>query len=199
MIRHAIVKDGMGAHPYHHAGFSCSKRAAALGRCDNDGVEQHMRIFGTLGLAAAAVAIVVGFGTITVVAQDKEAAIKTRRDTMKRQGDDFKAIQEYVKGEGDQAGALKAINDLESIAPKIPDLFPAGTGLDAFPGKTGAKPEIWKEWDKFKAIPAVLLSAEEKLGEAIKSGDKGAVGAQLANTGRNGCGACHTTYREKLS
>jgi cytochrome c556 len=157
-----------------------------------------MRNVARVGLAAA-VALAIGFGGVAVVAQDKEAQIKTRRDTMKRQGEDFKAIQDFVKGEGDQAGAAKAIADLQSIAPKIVDLFPPGTGMDAFPGKTGAKPDIWKEWDKFKGIPAMLQTEEQKLADAIKSGDKAAIGAQLANTGKNGCGSCHTPYREKLS
>jgi cytochrome c556 len=158
-----------------------------------------MRNVATIGFTAAVVALAIGFGTITVVAQDKEAQIKTRRDTMKRQGEDFKAISDFAKGEGDQAKAAAAIAELQAIAPKIVDLFPAGTGMDAFPGATGAKPEIWKEWDKFKAIPAMLLTEEQKLADAIKSGDKAAVGAQVANTGKSGCGACHTPYREKLS
>lgn len=155
-----------------------------------------MRHIARAGLLAAAVAI--GFGVAGVAAQDKEGAIKVRRDTMKRQGDDFKAIQDFLKGEGDQAGATKAIADLQGLAPKIPDLFVPGTGLDAFPGKTGAKPDIWKEWDKFKAVIPTLQSEEQKLADAIKAGDKGAIGAQLASTGKNGCGACHTPYREKL-
>lgn len=158
-----------------------------------------MRHVSRMVLAAAVLALAVGFGAVAVVAQDKETEIQTRRDTMKRQGADFKAIQDYLKGEGDQAAAEKAIADLQSIAPKIPDLFPPGTGLDAFPGKTGAKPDIWKEWDKFKAIPPVLASDEDKLAAAIKSGDKAAIGAELANTGKNGCGSCHSPYREKLS
>jgi cytochrome c556 len=150
-----------------------------------------------VGLMATAI----GLGGVGVIAQaqDKEAQIKTRRDTMKRQGEDFKAIADYAKGEGDQAAAQKAIDDLLALNGKIADLFPAGTSMADFPGKTGAKPEIWQQFDKFKAIPAVLKSEEEKLAEAIKSGDKAAIGAQVANTGKNGCGACHTPYREKLS
>ena len=158
-----------------------------------------MRHVSRMGLVAAVLALAVGFGAVVVVAQDKAAEIQTRRDTMKRQGADFKAIQDYLKGEGDQAGAEKAVADLLSIAPKIVDLFPPGTGLDAFPGKTGAKPDIWKEWDKFKAIPPVLAGDEDQLAAAIKSGDKAAIGAALANTGKNGCGSCHSPYREKLS
>jgi cytochrome c556 len=155
--------------------------------------------FARIGFATAVLALAIGFGSAAVVAQDKEAEIKTRRDTMKRQGEDLKTVSEYVKGEADQAKAEAAIADLQSIAPKIVDLFPAGTGMDAFPGKTGARPAIWSEWDKFKAIPPTLADEEKKLADAIKSGDKAAVGAQLANTGKNGCGSCHTPYREKLS
>jgi cytochrome c556 len=154
-----------------------------------------MRHLARIGLV---VAVTVGFGTVGVLAQDKEAAIKTRRDTMKQQGADVKAISDFTKGDADQAAAQKAIDDLLTIAPKIPDLFPTGTSLADFPGKTGAKPEIWAEFDKFKVLPAALQSEEQKLAEAIKSGDKAAVGAQLAATGKNGCGGCHTPYREKL-
>ena len=158
-----------------------------------------MRLLARFGFAAVAATLAISFATVAVVAQDKEAQIKLRRDTMKRQGDDLKAISDYTKGEADQAKAQAAIADLQALNPKILDLFPAGTGMDAFPGKTGAKPAIWAEWDKFKAIPAVLADEEKKLADAIKSGDKAAVGAQIANTGKNGCGACHTPYREKLS
>jgi cytochrome c556 len=157
-----------------------------------------MRYLARLGFVAATGAAI-GFGAVSGMAEDKEAVIKERRDTMKRQGEDFKAVQDYVKGEGDQATALARINDLLVINARIVDLFPPGTSMADFPGKTGAKPEIWAEWDKFQKLPATLKSEEEKLAQAIKSGDKQAVGAQLAATGKNGCGACHTPYREKLS
>jgi cytochrome c556 len=149
----------------------------------------------TMGLA-----VLVGVGTAGVMAQDKEAIIKDRRDAMKKQGADMKAIGDWLKGEaGDQAAALAAANDLVALNPKIIDLFAPGTSLAEFPGKTGAKPEIWKEWDKFKTLPAGLLDEEKKLVEAVKGGDKAAIGAQLGATGKNGCGTCHTPYREKLS
>jgi cytochrome c556 len=152
-------------------------------------------------IVGAAMAAVIGLGAAIGVAQDKEAIIKERRDTMKRQGDDFKAIADFIKGEGgvDQATALAKAQDLLTIAPKIPSLFPAGTSLTDFPGKTGAKPDIWKEPDKFKAVIPVLEGEEHKLVDAIKSGDKAAIGAQLGATGKNGCGACHTPFREKLT
>jgi cytochrome c556 len=157
-----------------------------------------MRHLARLGFVAA-MAAAIGFSAVGGMAQDKETQIKERRDAMKRQGEDLKAVQDYVKGEGDQATALAKVNDLLALNPKIVGLFPAGTSMADFPGKTGAKPAIWTEWDKFQKIPAELKVEEEKLAQAIKSGDKQAVGAQLAATGKNGCGACHTPYREKLS
>jgi len=158
-----------------------------------------MRHVVRVGFVAAAVAALLGVAVVGSVAQDKEAIIKQRRDTMKHQGDALKAIAAYAKGEGDQAAALKGVNDLLAINPKIVTLFPAGTSLAEFPGKTGAKPEIWKDMAKFDSIPPILKGEEEKLLEAIKSGNKEAVGAQAAATGKNGCGACHTPFREKLS
>jgi cytochrome c556 len=157
-----------------------------------------MRHLVRLGFVAATVATI-GFGAVSVMAQDKEAVIKERRDTMKRQSDDLKAVQEYVKGEGDQATAVAKLNDMLAINGKIVGLFAPGTSMTDFPGKTGAKPEIWTEWDKFKTLPGGLKAEEEKLLTAVKSGDKTAIGAQLGATGKNGCGACHTPYREKLS
>lgn len=153
------------------------------------------------GVVAVAMATVIGLGGALGVAQDKEAIIKERRATMKHQGDNFKAISDFLKGEGgvDQATALAKAQELLTIAPKIPSLFPAGTSLTDFPGKTGAKPDIWKEPDKFKAVIPVLEGEEHKLVDAIKSGDKAAIGAQLGATGKNGCGACHTPFREKLT
>lgn len=157
-----------------------------------------MRHLVRAGLAAS-VAVALSLGAVAGMAQDKEETIKHRQATMKKQGEDLKAIQNYVKGEGDQAAAQTAIDDLLAIAPKIPDLFPAGTGMTDVTIKTAAKAEIWQDWDKFKAIPVTLQGDEQKLAEAIKGGDKQAVGAALANVGKNGCGACHATFREKTS
>jgi cytochrome c556 len=158
-----------------------------------------MRHLVRVGIVAAALAAVIGGGVVSSRADDAEAVIKMRRDAMKRQGEDLKAVADYLKGEADQATAEAKVQDLITLNPHIVELFVPGTGMDKFPGKTGAKPEIWAQWDKFTTLPAGLKDEEEKLAAAIKSGDKGAVAAQLAQTGKNGCGTCHTPYREKLS
>jgi len=154
------------------------------------------------GWSAVAVlaAVLLAGGALSAVAQDKEAQIKARQDFMKAQGADVKAIAEYANGKGDKAAAEKAAEDLLARSPKVVDHFPAGTSAKEFPGKTAAKPEIWMEWDKFKTIPAGPLHDEEaKLANTIKTGDAAAVKAQIGALGKNGCNACHDTYRLKQS
>lgn len=156
-----------------------------------------MKNFVQIGMIAAGIALVLGTSVVNVSAQeDKLAAIKTRQDFMKAQGADVKAVTEYVKGQGKQAAALKAAEDLKARAPKILALFVPGTSATDFPGKTKAKPELWTNMDKVKAIPIALEAAEVKLVAAVKTGDRKQVGAALGGVGKN-CGACHGEYRLK--
>jgi len=149
-------------------------------------------------LAGAAMVVLIGCA-LSASAQDKEAAVKERQATMKRQGADLKYIADFAKGlAGDEAGAIDKAKDLLAIDPRILDLFVSGTSSADFPGKSNAKPEIWSDWDKFKAIPPVLQAAEMKLVDAVTGGDKAAIGAAIGGVGKNGCGACHSAFREKL-
>jgi cytochrome c556 len=151
--------------------------------------------FATVALVGvAAIGFVAGAS-----AQDKEAIVKERVATMKQQGADLKYIGDFLKGVGgDLENAGYKVQDLQFINGKLLALFVPGTSSTDMPGKSNAKPEIWTDWDKFKAIVPVLADAEQKLADAVKSGDKAAIGAALGNTGKNGCGACHSQFREKL-
>lgn len=147
------------------------------------------------GIIAASVGLLLAVGMVAGIAQDKSAVLKERQDFMKAQANDVKPIQAFAKGEGEQGPALAGINDLLARNAKIVGLFPPGTSATDFPGKTDAKPEIWQNFDKFKTIPPALKTEEDKLLVAIQSGNRQAVGDQLAATGKNGCGACHGTFR----
>jgi cytochrome c556 len=156
-----------------------------------------MKNFIRVGMVVAGVALVLGASVVRGTAQeDKLAAIKTRQDFMKAQGADVKAVTAYVKGQGNQEAAVKAADDLAARAPKIMALFVPGTSATDFPGKTKAKPELWTDMDKVKAIPTALEAAEVKLVAAVKTGDRKQVGAALGAVGKN-CGACHGEYRLK--
>lgn len=151
------------------------------------------------GAFVALVTLAVAMGAAAGQAQDKEAVIKQRQTLMKQQAADLKAIDAYAKGTGDQATALAKATELTTLSPKIHSLFPPGTSLADFPGKTEAKPDIWQNKEKFDALAATLHGEEEKLLETVKSGDRQAVAAQIGATGKNACGACHNTFREKKS
>jgi cytochrome c556 len=141
-----------------------------------------------IGLTAAAAA----------VADDPAATISQRRDLMKDQGKNAKAIYQFTQGQGSAADVAAAAQNIANDAGKIPSLFPKGTSLDDFPGKTGAKPAIWQDWDKFKADAANLQTEASKLAEVAKGGDAQAIAAQFDAMGKNGCGACHQNFRQKL-
>jgi cytochrome c556 len=152
----------------------------------------------SIGAAALALAVVVGGGA-TVLAQDKEAIVKDRQQFMKSQGAAMGSVKAYLDDKADLAKAQEGATHLVALAKEIPEKFPKGTGMAEFPGKSGAKPAIWTEWDKFLEHQKTLVSEAEKLATATKSGDKAKIAEQFANTGKNGCGGCHTPYREKLS
>jgi cytochrome c556 len=149
-------------------------------------------------MAASAAIVAIGWGVASVSAQDKLAIVMDRRETMKAQGKALEAARFFAEGKATQAEAEAAVTKLIGTTGGLVEKFPPGTGMAEFPGKSGAKPGIWTEWDKFKAIPASVVSQEEKLLASIKSGDKDAVAKQAQATWNDGCQTCHIPYREKL-
>jgi cytochrome c556 len=146
----------------------------------------------------AAVAAIVGVSALgAAVAQDKAAAVKARQDFMKAQAADTKAIGDYAKGMASKDDALKAIADLQARNPKILALFVPGTSMTDLPGVSYAKAAAFTETPKLAEVVATLKGFEDKQAELIKTGTPEAVGALQADLGKNGCGGCHTPYRER--
>jgi cytochrome c556 len=149
-------------------------------------------------IAAAAVIVVLACAAAGVLAQDKAAIIADRQETMKSQGRALATAKGYSEGRVEQAEAIAAVTQLIKTTNSLVDKFPPGTGMAEFPGKSGAKPTIWTEWDKFKEAPKAAIAQEEKLLADIKAGDKAAVGKQAGATWDDGCQVCHRPYRERL-
>jgi cytochrome c556 len=59
--------------------------------------------------------------------------------------------------------------------------------------KTRAKPEVWKEHDKFVAADKQVAAQIVTLDEAVKSGDKGRIETVFNEI--KFCDACHATFR----
>jgi cytochrome c556 len=148
--------------------------------------------FGTILIIAVA-----GAGAMAL-AQDKDAILKDRQATMKQQGKDAGTVKAYLTGKADQPAALAAATDLTKTTKKIPDLFPPGSGGPSPDGDFQPKPTVWTDWDKFLDAQKVAAAKADALLAAITAGDKAAIQTAFADLGKNGCGACHTTFREKL-
>jgi cytochrome c556 len=156
-----------------------------------------VRKAGLLG-AALAIVVVAGAGGASL-AQDKEAVIKDRQATMKEQGKNVGAVKAYLDGKGDLAQAKTGAVNLTQTTKKIPQLFPAGTGGPSPDGDYVAKPEIWSDWNKFLDAQKTAAAKADALLVAVNAGDKNAIETAFNDLGKNGCGGCHTTFREKIA
>jgi cytochrome c556 len=145
--------------------------------------------------------LVTGVG---VVHSSRSAAdspvIQERRALMKDMGKQMGIINDFLeKGAGDAAAVKAAADQIHSNAAKIPDLFPQGTSLADNVGETGAKPEIWANFDNFKQAAARLGTLSSAASAAADTGEKTAIADAFKNMGENGCGGCHKNFRQKLN
>src|SRR5690242_15587538 len=131
-------------------------------------------------------------------AQDKEAILKNRQATMKEQSSDLQNVKAYIDGKGDLTKAKTAAANLTQTTKKIPDLFPPGTGGPSPGGDYVAKPAIWADWNKFLDAQKTAAAKADALLVAVNGGDKAAIETAFNDLGKNGCGGCHTTFREKI-
>ena len=145
--------------------------------------------------AAMAVLAIAGVGAGEASAQDKDRIVTERQEAMKQQGREMVAVRNYFQDKGDQAAAIAAMDALQKSVPKVPDWFPPGTGTGEVPVKTRAKPEIWREHDKFLAADKTVIGQIATLDAAVKSGDKSKVEAAFKEVGF--CSACHDAFRAK--
>jgi len=153
-------------------------------------------VFGGLLLLALGM----GAAGVVAAADDPAATIAARRDLMKDQGKQMGIINDFLQNKkGSAADVATAAKQIEADSAKIAPLFPKGTSLDDFPGKTGAKPVIWEKWDDFTKAAATLGSEAKALAEVASGGDATKIAAQFGETGKNGCGGCHSTFRQKLN
>jgi len=127
-------------------------------------------------------------------AAQEEGVIKHRQAVMKAVGGHMGAMAAIVKGQVKFPGDLKvhagAMADLAGIAER---LFPEGSDF----GDTRAKEDIWKKPAEFKKIVDAFKTESAKLAKAAEGGDMNAFGEQFKALGKNACGACHETFREK--
>ena len=147
---------------------------------------------------AATLAIAAAGMNGSAIAQDKETVLKNREATMKEQGKSIGAVKAYLDGKGDLVQAKTGAATLTQTTKKIPELFPPGTAGRSPDGDYEAKAVIWTDWNKFLDAQKNAATKADALLVAVNGGDRAAIEAAFSDLGKNGCGACHTTFREKI-
>jgi cytochrome c556 len=116
-----------------------------------------------------------------------------RHEAMEGLGKAMKALHRALDSSPPDVNVVRSQTAImAATAPKIPALFPAGTGPDV--GKTRAKPEIWKQHDLFIRKAKDFVAAAQTIDAAAKSGDMNKVMALHENVDK-ACKACHDPFR----
>jgi cytochrome c556 len=138
-----------------------------------------------------------GIVTGVSAADDPKNVIAYRQTVMKGIAAHITQIAMVAKGEVSFAGHVAAnAQAMANAAKTIPELFPKGTAMGEAGVETDAKPEIWKDWNKFTAAASNLEAQATKMAEVAAGGDIAAIGAQLGEVGK-ACGGCHEPFRKE--
>ena len=129
-----------------------------------------------------------------------EKAIKARRAAMTLQswyaGPLFQMAKGAVEYNAEMANTyaanFDAVVNMEAEA-----MWPAGTGNDAYAGKTRALPEIWSTWPEVGEKAQALIDASAELA-AVAGDGLDALRSKIGAVG-NACKGCHDDFRaEKM-
>ena len=103
----------------------------------------------------------------------------------------IKAQLDQSKPALDQIKASAALIDVLKTVP-----FEAFTPGTADVGDSAAKPEIWKERDRFDKLAKEMQDKVGQLNAAAQAGDVAAIRTAFGETGK-ACKNCHEDYRRK--
>ena len=151
----------------------------------------------TIGAALAAFVTLGASGQGQVASEEEAMQVAEKRsEAMKSMGRSMRTLKGFAGGRGSAEEASAAAAVIADTAPVLPSLFPAGSGMSALPDSE-SKDVIWEEWDEFVAATERLGEKAAALQAVLSSGDSGQIGAAFGDLGKNGCGGCHSKFREK--
>lgn len=140
-----------------------------------------------------------GLAMLAVQPLSKDQALKImheRHEGMEATGKAAKAAGRELQGSSPDLAIVRAsAKTINDFAPKIAHLVPPGTGPET--GKTGAKPEIWKNPADFAAKAHDFQLAAEVFNAAALGSDVGAIKARFGQMMQT-CKACHDKYRSEM-
>ncbi len=167
--------------------------------------KSRMIVIAGLAVVAASIGMT---GYAVVAAGDQTAvqfadlspadAIAERQKLMKDNGAQAKAINDYLESStGTAADVAAHAEAIKANAGKIVAFFVPGTSIDDNVAKTAAKKEIWDSFDEFKADASKLGDLAGALQEAAGTGDNQKIADAFGTMGKEGCGGCHSKFRQK--
>jgi hypothetical protein len=95
---------------------------------------------------------------------------------------DIDQLRGFVYGNGTQAEAENAANDLVSWSNRMGELFPPGQASVDYVDMSS---------ERARNAPAAMSRTAGSLLRTVRTGNRSAIGDQLALTERDGCGYCH--------
>jgi len=146
-------------------------------------------------VVAAGVVIALGAVAGAALAQVKpDVLVKQRQSAMTLIGKYFGPLGGMAQGRAPfNAQVVQRNADYLAALSEMPwDGFDPSTANE----KSRAKPELFKEPDKVKQGVERFQSEVKKLQSVAKTGDEGAIKAQIGAVGK-ACAGCHDNYREK--
>jgi cytochrome c556 len=146
-------------------------------------------------VVAAGVVIALGaMGGAALAQQKPEVLVKQRQSAMTLIGKYFGPLGGMAQGRVPfDAKVVQRNADYLATLSQMPwDGFDPAT-KDT---KSAALPAVFNDSGKFKEAASRLTSEVQKLQQVAKSGDEGAVKAQIGAVGK-ACGGCHDNFREK--
>ncbi len=123
-----------------------------------------------------------------------EDAIKYRKSVMTLQNAHFGRIAAMASGRVPFDAAVAAEN--AAILETVTRLPLAGFIPGSDKGETRAKPEIWTDTAKFKAVGEKLNADAIKLAAAVKTGNMDGIKSAVGAVGGD-CKACHDDFRKE--
>ena len=170
---------------------------AVLAACGGASTSQANNSQANISNAAVPVATAAGSVVTAKVSGAQAAAVMhERHEGMETIGKAFKTLRREFDSSSPSAPTVRrSAAQIADLSKKSSRWFPAGTGPDV--AKTGAKPEIWRNWQDFSAKLSAFQKAAAVFNAAAASGDMNAAKARYADLGGT-CKACHDKYRTEM-
>ena len=150
---------------------------------------------------AAAGLLASTLGASAFAADEPVNIVKYRKAFMDANGAHITMIAAVIKGEvsfGDVATNAQVLAEQgKLLTANLKQLFPKGTAKGETAEKSAALPAIWEKWSDFEQAAQKFEQESAKFAEVAQGGDMAAIAQQLGVLGKQGCGGCHQTFREK--